>query len=75
LYLVANKKLGNDLITGLTQTIMRVRRQLLSELPIFAQTQHSASTPMPTFRCIPERQLSTTAPSRASWMNRATGFS
>ncbi|WP_213741612.1 TAXI family TRAP transporter solute-binding subunit [Bradyrhizobium sp. dw_411] len=37
LYLVANKKLGTDLVTSLTQTIMRVRRDLLTEQPIFAQ--------------------------------------
>jgi TRAP-type uncharacterized transport system substrate-binding protein len=37
LYLVAQKKLGTDLVTGLTQTIMRVRRDLMAEQPIFAQ--------------------------------------
>jgi TRAP-type uncharacterized transport system substrate-binding protein len=37
LYLVANKKLGTDLITSLTQTIMHVRRELLAEQPLFAQ--------------------------------------
>ena len=37
LYLVANKKLGSDLVTSLTQTIMNVRRDLLVEQPIFAQ--------------------------------------
>jgi hypothetical protein len=37
LYLVAQKKLGADLITSLTQTIMRVRRDLLGDEPIFAQ--------------------------------------
>jgi TRAP transporter TAXI family solute receptor len=37
LYLVANKKLGTDLVGTLTQTIMRVRRDLLVEDPIFAQ--------------------------------------
>jgi TRAP transporter TAXI family solute receptor len=37
LYLVAQKKLGTDLITSLTQTIMRVRRDLMGEEPIFAQ--------------------------------------
>jgi TRAP-type uncharacterized transport system substrate-binding protein len=37
LYLVANKKLGTDLVTTLTQTIMKVRRDLLVEQPIFAQ--------------------------------------
>jgi TRAP-type uncharacterized transport system substrate-binding protein len=37
LYLIANKKLGSDLVATLTQTIMRVRRDLLVEDPIFAQ--------------------------------------
>jgi TRAP-type uncharacterized transport system substrate-binding protein len=37
LYLVANKKLGSDLVATLTQTIMSVRRDLLVEEPIFAQ--------------------------------------
>jgi TRAP-type uncharacterized transport system substrate-binding protein len=37
LYLVANKKLSSDLIATLTQTIMRVRRELMGEQPIFAQ--------------------------------------
>src|SRR5450631_3653997 len=37
LYLVANKKLGSDLVTTLTQTIMNVRRDLMVKQPIFAQ--------------------------------------
>src|SRR5438552_92525 len=37
LYMVAEKKLGTDLVTSLTQAIMRVRRDLLREQPIFAQ--------------------------------------
>jgi TRAP-type uncharacterized transport system substrate-binding protein len=37
LYLVANKKLGSDLVATLTQTIMSVRRDLMREQPIFAQ--------------------------------------
>ena len=37
LYLVARKKLGTDLVTSLTQTIMRARRELMGEQPIFAQ--------------------------------------
>jgi hypothetical protein len=37
LYLIANKKLGTDLVTRLTQAIMSVRRDLLREQPIFAQ--------------------------------------
>src|SRR3984885_7616648 len=37
LYLVAQKKLGTDLVTTLTQTIMSARRALMREQPIFAQ--------------------------------------
>ena len=37
LYLVAQKKLGTDLVTRLTQAIMSARRNLLREQPIFAQ--------------------------------------
>jgi TRAP-type uncharacterized transport system substrate-binding protein len=37
LYLVAQKKLGSDLVTTLTQTLMSVRRDLMRERPIFAQ--------------------------------------
>src|SRR5438445_6579643 len=36
-YLVANKKLGTDLMTSFTQTILSARRDLLGEQPIFAQ--------------------------------------
>ncbi len=45
LYLVANKKLGSDLITTLTQTIMSVRRDLLAEQPIFAQITAPSTDP------------------------------
>ena len=34
LYLVANKKLGSDLIAGLTETLMTVRRDLMVEDPL-----------------------------------------
>jgi TRAP-type uncharacterized transport system substrate-binding protein len=37
MYLIANKKLSKDLVATLTQTIMKVRRELLVEQPIFAQ--------------------------------------
>src|SRR5258706_11024492 len=37
LYLVAQKRLGTDLVTSLTQAIMSARRTLLREQPIFAQ--------------------------------------
>jgi TRAP-type uncharacterized transport system substrate-binding protein len=37
LYLVASKKLSSDLIASLTQTIMKVRRELMAEQPLFAQ--------------------------------------
>jgi hypothetical protein len=37
LYLVAHKKLGNDLITSLTKALLAARRDLIGELPILAQ--------------------------------------
>ncbi|UFX49211.1 ABC transporter substrate-binding protein [Bradyrhizobium sp. 41S5] len=37
LYLVANKKLGTDLMTRFTQAILSARRDLIGELPVFAQ--------------------------------------
>ena len=37
LYLVASKKLSSDMATSLTQAIMKARRELLGEHPIFAQ--------------------------------------
>jgi TRAP-type uncharacterized transport system substrate-binding protein len=45
LYLVANKKLGTDLVTRLTQTIMHVRRDLMREQPIFAQITSPSTDP------------------------------
>jgi TRAP-type uncharacterized transport system substrate-binding protein len=36
-YLVARKKLGNDLVTSLTESVMNARRDLLPELPILSQ--------------------------------------
>ena len=36
LYLVANKKISADVIANLTQELMRVRRDLLAEQPLFA---------------------------------------
>jgi TRAP-type uncharacterized transport system substrate-binding protein len=45
LYLVANKKLSTDLVTTLTQTVMKVRRELLVEQPIFAQITAPSTDP------------------------------
>jgi TRAP-type uncharacterized transport system substrate-binding protein len=45
LYLVANKKLSSDLVATLTQTIMKVRRDLLAEQPIFAQITAPGTDP------------------------------
>jgi TRAP-type uncharacterized transport system substrate-binding protein len=45
LYLVANKKLSSDSIATLTQTIMRVRRELLVEQPIFSQITAPSTDP------------------------------
>ena len=36
LYLVANKKLGTDLMTSFTETILSARRDLIGEQPVFA---------------------------------------
>jgi TRAP-type uncharacterized transport system substrate-binding protein len=36
-YLIAKKKLDNDLVTDLTQALMNARRDLLGELPMLAQ--------------------------------------
>jgi TRAP transporter TAXI family solute receptor len=36
-YLVARKKLDNDLVGGLTEALMKARRDLLGELPILGQ--------------------------------------
>src|SRR5882672_393712 len=45
LYLVARKKLGSDLVTNLTQTLMNVRRDLMVEQPIFAQITAPSTDP------------------------------
>jgi TRAP-type uncharacterized transport system substrate-binding protein len=45
LYLIARKKLGSDLIGTLTQTIMSVRRDLITEQPIFAQITAPSTDP------------------------------
>jgi TRAP transporter TAXI family solute receptor len=45
LYLVARKTLSSDLIATLTQTIMSVRRDLLTEQPIFAQITAPSTDP------------------------------
>jgi TRAP-type uncharacterized transport system substrate-binding protein len=42
-YVVANKKLDNDLVANLTEDLMKARRDLLGELPILAQVT-AAST-------------------------------
>jgi hypothetical protein len=38
-YLVAQKKLGNDLVADLAQSLMNARRNLIPELPILAQVK------------------------------------
>jgi TRAP-type uncharacterized transport system substrate-binding protein len=45
LYLVARRKLGSDLVTSLTQTILNVRRDLMVEQPIFAQITAPSTDP------------------------------
>jgi TRAP-type uncharacterized transport system substrate-binding protein len=48
LYLVAQKKLDNDLVTELTEALMKARRDLLTELPILGQMA-AASTESDAF--------------------------
>ena len=75
LYLVANKKLGSDLITSLTlDDHERAQGAYGRGTNLRADHRAQHRRRMPTFRCIPARQPSTTAPSKASWMNTATGF-
>jgi TRAP-type uncharacterized transport system substrate-binding protein len=45
LYLVANKKLNPDVITNLTETLMRARRDLLVEQPLLAQIAAPSTDP------------------------------
>lgn len=50
-YMIAQKKLGNDLVANLTESMMRARRQMLVELPLLAQitapdTEASAYLPV-----------------------------
>jgi TRAP-type uncharacterized transport system substrate-binding protein len=45
LYLVAKKKLSSDLMANFTQTLMKVRRDLLREQPIFAQITSPSTDP------------------------------
>jgi hypothetical protein len=49
--MIAQKKLGNDLVANLTESMMRARRQMLVELPLLAQitapdTEASAYLPV-----------------------------
>ena len=44
-YLVAKKKLDADMITGLTQSLMNARRDLLGEMPILAQIAAPGTDP------------------------------
>jgi TRAP-type uncharacterized transport system substrate-binding protein len=44
-YLVAKKKLDADMITGLTQSLMNARRDLLGEMPILAQVAAADTDP------------------------------
>ena len=44
-YLVAKKKLDADMITGLTQSLMNARRDLLGEMPILAQIAAPSTDP------------------------------
>jgi TRAP-type uncharacterized transport system substrate-binding protein len=45
LYLVANKKLANDLVTSLTKSLLEARRDLIGEIPVLAQVSAPDTDP------------------------------
>jgi TRAP-type uncharacterized transport system substrate-binding protein len=45
LYLVANKKLGNDVVTSLTKSLLEARRDLIGEIPVLAQVAAPETDP------------------------------
>jgi TRAP-type uncharacterized transport system substrate-binding protein len=45
LYLVASKKLSNDVVTSLTKSVLAARRDLIAELPILAQVAAPETDP------------------------------
>jgi TRAP-type uncharacterized transport system substrate-binding protein len=45
MYLVANKKLGNDLVSSLTKSLLAARRDLIGEQPILAQVSAPDTDP------------------------------
>lgn len=45
LYLVANKKLSNDVVTSLTKSVLAARRDLIGEMPILAQVAAPETDP------------------------------
>ena len=72
-YLVANKKLDPDTITTLTQALITVRNDLVRDQPLLAGLAAPDTDPDAYIPSIRALRLSTTAPSRASWINTATG--
>ena len=57
LYLVANKKLGNNLVSSLTKSLLAARRDLIGEQPILAQVSAPDTDPNATCRFIRGRRL------------------
>jgi TRAP-type uncharacterized transport system substrate-binding protein len=45
LYLVASKKLANDLVTSLTKSLLEARRDLIGEIPVLAQVSAPETDP------------------------------
>jgi hypothetical protein len=62
------------LVATLTQTIMKVRRDLLVEQPIFAQITAPSTDADANVPLHPGRRPSTTALNKALWMNTEIGF-
>ena len=68
-YLVANKKLDADVITTLTQALISARNDLVRDQPLLAGLAPPIPIPTPTLPSIRVPPPSTTAPSKASWIN------
>src|SRR5580698_4865056 len=66
--LVANRHLDQQVVAELTKRVMAARRDLASEQPLIA----GIATPTRISPCIRAPPRSTTAPSKASWIDGAT---
>lgn len=71
-YLVANKKQSSNLIARLTEMVIAARRDLIRISRNWRASLRPIPIRMPSFRSILVPPLTTTAPSRVSWIDMAT---